>query len=64
MNILYDSIPIRLLFTGDSITDCGRDYACNGEDLGDGYVRQVDALVRAHYSLSIEILNTVFPVTE
>lgn len=50
-----------LLFTGDSITDCGRarpvGNAHNG--LGDGYVSLVDAMLSAEYPQeSIRILNT------
>ncbi len=56
---LNDTTPFKLLFIGDSITDCGRDRAFNGDDLGDGYVRQVDALLRGHYpQLNVKVLNT------
>ncbi len=52
----------RILFTGDSITDCGRNRAVvnsSDESLGGGYVRQVNALLAAHYpERSIEVLNT------
>jgi len=51
--------PSRLLFTGDSITDCGRDRSAAGSDLGSGYVAQVQALIGAHHpSKRIEIFNT------
>lgn len=56
---LNESAPFSLLFIGDSITDCGRDRITNGNDLGDGYVRQVDALLQAHYpQLNAKVLNT------
>ncbi|NQY31783.1 MAG: SGNH/GDSL hydrolase family protein [Coraliomargarita sp.] len=56
---LDETSPFKFLFIGDSITDCGRDRSTHGDELGDGYVRQVDALVGAHYpELSIKILNT------
>lgn len=56
---LNETSPFKLLFIGDSITDCGRLREFNGEDLGDGYVRQVDALLRAHYpQLDVQVLNT------
>jgi lysophospholipase L1-like esterase len=52
----------RLLFIGDSITDGGRvREAVNSSDegLGGGYVRQVKALLGAHYpERVIEVLNT------
>lgn len=37
----------RLLFIGDSITDCGRRVA--HAPLGDGFVRQIDGLLAARY---------------
>lgn len=49
-----------LLFTGDSITDCGRalPLGTRGE-LGDGYVSQVDALLAAfHPHTPLNVLNT------
>ncbi|MGB0263630.1 MAG: SGNH/GDSL hydrolase family protein [Opitutales bacterium] len=50
--------PFKLLFVGDSITDCGRDRSQHGSDLGNGYVQQVDALLRAHLpQLAIQTLN-------
>ncbi len=50
----------RILFTGDSITDCGRSRPVGmGEGLGDGYVSLVSALLSACYpDLRTEILNT------
>ena len=57
--LLNETSAISLLCIGDSITDCGRDRATAGTDLGDGYVRQVDALLRAHYpQLNLQVLNT------
>ena len=54
-----ETSPFRLLFIGDSITDCGRDRDSCGVELGVGYVREIDALVRVHYpQLPIQILNT------
>ena len=51
--------PTTLLFIGDSITDCGRDRATNGVDLGAGYVAQVQALLGAHHpEAQIRYLNT------
>lgn len=49
-----------LLFTGDSITDCGRGYPVGKNDrLGDGYVALVDNLLRAGYPQhKITVLNT------
>lgn len=49
-----------LLFTGDSITDCGRQFPLGeGDSLGDGYVSVVDALLRARYPQNpIRVLNT------
>lgn len=56
---LNETSPFKLLFIGDSITDCGRDYSWNGWDLGTGYVQQVDALLRAHCpQLQVKVLNT------
>jgi lysophospholipase L1-like esterase len=50
----------RILFTGDSITDCGRTK--QGGDafvLGDGYVRDVQADLSARFpELRLECLNT------
>lgn len=43
----------RLLFTGDSVTDCGR--GDDPEGLGNGYVRELDVALD---SLNAEILNT------
>lgn len=49
-----------LLFTGDSITDCGRARPLGeGSTLGEGYVSQIDALLRAHYpQIPVRVLNT------
>lgn len=49
-----------LLFTGDSITDCGRARPLGDDSaLGEGYVSQIDGLLRAHYPQTpIRILNT------
>ena len=56
---LNETSPFKLLFIGDSITDCDRLCEANGDELGDGYVRQVDALLRAHYpQLDVQVLNT------
>ena len=38
--------PFKLLFVGDSITDCGRDRGLYGADLGSGFVNQVDLHLR------------------
>nr|VFJ88596.1 MAG: Lysophospholipase L1 [Candidatus Kentron sp. LFY] len=39
-----------ILFTGDSITDCGRSYPVGtGTGLGEGYVAFVDSLLAARY---------------
>ncbi|MFB5673531.1 SGNH/GDSL hydrolase family protein [Paenibacillus terreus] len=51
----------KLIFIGDSITDCGRQHPV-GEGssgaLGTGYVAQVDALIRAVYpELGIRVVN-------
>ena len=52
----------RLLFIGDSITDCGRAWpAGEGDDqaLGNGYVSLVSAfLTAAHPELYIHVMNT------
>jgi len=46
-----------ILFTGDSITDCGRREA--NAPLGNGYVRQIRDLIGAKYpSLEANIINT------
>ena len=49
-----------LLFTGDSITDCGRTYPLGaGSGLGDGYVALVESLLAAQYPQTpVRILNT------
>ena len=49
-----------ILFTGDSITDCGRERPLGeGQGLGDGYVAQVNALLEACYpQRRIRVLNT------
>lgn len=52
----------RILFIGDSITDCGRDRSgvidVDGH-LGGGYVLQVKSLLGAHYpERAVEVLNT------
>ena len=50
----------KLLFTGDSITDCDRGYPIGeGDGLGTGYVACVDSLLAAAYPERIvRILNT------
>ena len=49
-----------ILFTGDSITDCGRTHPLGqGAGLGEGYVALVDSLLAAWYpQLRINILNS------
>ena len=52
----------RIVFTGDSITDCGRAYPI-GEDsfggLGTGYVNMMHSLINAFYpEITIRITNT------
>nr|VFK25037.1 MAG: Lysophospholipase L1 [Candidatus Kentron sp. MB]VFK35438.1 MAG: Lysophospholipase L1 [Candidatus Kentron sp. MB]VFK77298.1 MAG: Lysophospholipase L1 [Candidatus Kentron sp. MB] len=49
-----------ILFTGDSITDCGRAYPVGtGMGLGEGYVAFVDNLLTVHYpERHIRIFNT------
>lgn len=49
----------RLLFIGDSITDCGRDHPIGkGAGLGEGYVAFIDSLLAArHPQRRIEVLN-------
>lgn len=49
----------RLLFIGDSITDCGRARPVGeGAGLGEGYVRDVDALLAvAHPELRLRVTN-------
>ncbi|MEF2247661.1 MULTISPECIES: SGNH/GDSL hydrolase family protein [unclassified Paenibacillus] len=51
----------KLLFIGDSITDCGRSQPIGegrGGALGNGYVALVDALIQATYpELNIRIVN-------
>ncbi len=48
-----------VLFTGDSITDCGRDRATGGLDLGGGYAAWTAALLQARYpSHGYHFLNT------
>ena len=49
-----------LLFTGDSITDCGRGHPIGkGGGLGDGYVAMVDSLLSAWYpERVIRVLNS------
>ena len=49
----------KLLFIGDSITDCGRARSDEkSADLGDGYVRDIAALLGATYpDCSLEIVN-------
>jgi len=51
---------MKLLFTGDSITDCGRGYPVGmGDNLGDGYVAMVDNKFKTDLSNhNIKILNT------
>jgi lysophospholipase L1-like esterase len=47
----------RVLFTGDSITDCGR--RGNASPLGDGYVRMISELIVARYPAhQLQITNT------
>jgi len=47
----------RILFQGDSITDCGRERQYS-DDLGRGYPFFVDAYIKAfHPELTLEILN-------
>jgi len=50
----------RLLFTGDSITDCGRNRPLGeGNGLGDGYVALVNSLLSVWYPQRlIRIVNT------
>ncbi len=51
----------KLLFVGDSITDCGRDRPLGegtGDSLGSGYVSYVDALLQSVYpDRSIRLVN-------
>lgn len=49
-----------ILFTGDSITDCGRGYPVGkGDRLGNGYVSFINGLFGAYYPyLRITVLNT------
>ncbi|WP_390405492.1 SGNH/GDSL hydrolase family protein [Lacticaseibacillus jixiensis] len=51
-----------LLFTGDSVTDCGRDrngYPGTSESLGDGYPNLISAALTAIYpELTIKVQNT------
>lgn len=48
-----------MLFVGDSITDCNRDYSSRGTDLGYGYVSLINNLLHAHYPhLQFQVLNT------
>ncbi len=49
----------KLLFIGDSITDCGRArFDEKGADLGNGYVRDIAALLGATYpNYTLEIVN-------
>ena len=49
-----------ILFTGDSITDCGRSHPIGaGDGLGDGYVAFVDSLLSSWYPQRlIRVLNT------
>lgn len=49
-----------LLFTGDSITDCGRTYPLGaGAGLGGGYVALVESLLAAqHPQTPVRVLNT------
>ncbi len=51
---------MRIVFTGDSITDCGRGRPVGrAPELGSGYVTQVDTLLTAVYpERAIEVLNT------
>lgn len=47
----------RILFIGDSITDCGRDYE-NFESLGSGYVQKVGGVIDCGFSeLNLELIN-------
>ena len=50
----------KLLFTGDSITDCGRGHEITPhQDLGNGYVNLVNSSLRAGYpDLHCQIINT------
>jgi lysophospholipase L1-like esterase len=50
----------KILFIGDSITDCGRSYPIGyGESLGNGYVSLINSMLCASYpNLNFEILNT------
>ncbi len=54
------SDQLTLLFTGDSITDCGRAYPIGIENgLGDGYVSVVDTTLAAKYpQKQIRVLNS------
>jgi lysophospholipase L1-like esterase len=49
-----------ILFTGDSITDCGRGHPVGVKgQLGDGYVSLIDCLLDAcHPHMSVTVLNT------
>ena len=61
MNIPFKSQQ-KLLFIGDSITDCGRGRPLGqrrGTGLGTGYVSFVDSILGAsHPELSVRVLNT------
>ena len=49
----------KILFIGDSITDCGRTYPVGHENLGDGYVSLVNSILSAEYpNINFKILNT------
>jgi len=55
-----------LLFTGDSITDCGRPRPISPWEvgLGNGYVSQAAALLAAHRpEITLRIINTGSTVT-
>jgi len=50
-----------LLFTGDSITDCGRPrpFSAWEDELGNGYVSQVATLLAAHRpEITLRVINT------
>jgi len=50
--------PFKLLFVGDSITDCGRDRGLHGADLGSGFVNQVDFHLRSQLTqIKCKVVN-------
>ena len=56
--LLKKNHSFKLLFVGDSITDCGRDRRLHGVDLGSGFVQLVDAHLRSQLTqINCKVVN-------